>query len=539
MRDRWSVAVGDRGWRGGFLIAFFILQAIKLGVAATLSPFGDEAFYWQESLRPAWGYSDLPPLTAWLVRLGEAVAGHGLLGMRWPFLLIGAALPWLVVAFARRAFDARAGWQAGLLCLALPLAGSLGVLALPDVPLTFAIMLALYALIRALDEQRTWQWALLGAALAIAWTTHYRAAMPMLAGLLLFVLTPRGRAQWRRPGFWLAMLIAMLGLIPLLVFNLAQRGVGIGFQLVERNPWAFHVDALVQPLEQALTCTPLLYGLLLWAAWRSWRRRDEPSWDVMAVVAATFLLAYFFFGLFADDLRFRVHWPLPGYLPLLAALPVLLREEAWRRRWPRRFLVVAFALAGAVQLLGMGYLALAASRDGVTMLADVKAFPSNFVGWRESGVEARRLLGGDRVLVADNFMLAAELDFQLGGTVPVYALDNPLNTKHGRAPQLAIWRLDEPALRAAYSGQTVLLAVEETALRERERQSWLSSICTRVESPQPLSRLNLFGGRKRIAFYRIRVPSAVSGSGGDCVFWQAYIAAREPLIYSAQASPLL
>jgi 4-amino-4-deoxy-L-arabinose transferase-like glycosyltransferase len=528
MRDRSSVAVGDGRWRGAFLIAFVVLQALKLGVAATLAPFGDEAFYWQESLRPAWGYSDLPPLTAWLIHGGEALAGHGLLGMRWPFLVLGALLTWLVVAFARHLFGPRVGWQAGLLALALPLAGSLGVLALPDVPLTFATMLALYALVRALDEQRLWQWMLLGAALAIAWTTHYRAAMPMLAGLLLFVLTPRGRAQWRRPGFWIAMAIAALGLVPIVLFNLRQQGVGIGFQLVERNPWTFHADALVQPLEQAITCTPLFYGLLLWAAWCAWRRRHERSWDVIAVVSVTFLLAYFFMGLFADDLRFRVHWPLPGYLALLAALPVLLASPTWRRRGPRLFLIAAFALAAIVQLAGMAYLGVAASRDGATALADVKAFPSNFVGWREAGDEARRQLRErpDAVLVADNFMLAAELDFQLGGGVPVYALDSPLNTKHGRAPQLAIWRRNERALDEDHAGRTILLAVEETSLRERERLAWLGSLCSRVDQAQPLSRLDLFGGRKRVAFYTARVPTAVPPDGTEdastCSFWRAY-----------------
>ena len=179
MRDQGSVAVGLARWRAVFVIAFALLCIARLMLAATLSPFGDEAFYWQESRHLAWGYSDLPPLTAWLIRLGESVAGHGLLGMRWPFLLIGSALPWLVRSFARDAFDERAGWQAALLCLALPLGGSLGVLALPDVPLTVAIMLAMVALQRALDRDRLRDWCLLGAALAVCWLAHYRAAMPM------------------------------------------------------------------------------------------------------------------------------------------------------------------------------------------------------------------------------------------------------------------------------------------------------------------------------------------------------------------------
>ena len=532
MREESSVAVELRRWRDAFVTAFVCLLAIKLLIACTLSPFGDEAFYWMESRRPAWGYSDLPPLTAWLIRLGEGAAGHSLIGMRWPFLLLGSALPWLVVWFAREAFDRRAGWQAGLLCLALPLAGSLGVLALPDVPLTAAIMLAMVALLRAMRGNGWRDWVLLGLALALAWATHYRAAMAMLAGLLLLLVTERGRLQWRRGGLWLALLLAALGLVPLAISNWQQRGAGIAFQLVERNAWQFQADALVQPLEQAVACTPLLYGMLLWVAWMCWRRRKEGDpWDLIAVVSLSFIVLYFVLGLFADDLRFRAHWPLPGYLPLLAALPALWWARAEKRGW-RRFAWFAFALAVVGQVSGMAYLGLAASRHGATALASLKAFPSNFVGWRESADSARELLRDKpAVLVADNFMLAAELNFQLGSGQPVYSLDSPLNVKHGRAPQLAQWHLDEAGLRSMHAGETVLLAVDETALRARERAAWLGTVCNRVVDIQPLPRLDLFAGRKRIAFYTARVPDTSISASVDaarCPVWQRAMAADLP-----------
>lgn len=527
---RVSVAVALARWRTAFVAAFAVLLLLKLAIACTLSPFGDEAFYWQESRHLAWGYSDLPPLTAWLIRLGEEVAGHGVFGMRWPFLLLGSAVPWLMVAFARRAFDARVGWQAGLLCLALPLAGSLGVMALPDVPLTAATMLALFALLRAMDADWWRDWLLLGVALALCWLTHYRAAMPMLAGLLLFVSTPRGRAQWRRGGFWFAMGVAALGLVPLVISNWHQHGAGLAFQLVERNPWRFHADALAQPLEQAIACTPVLYVLLLWAAWRSWGRRAEGGpWDVIAVSSIVFLVLYFGLGLFADNLRFRAHWPLAGYLPLLAALPMLVRER--RRSW-RVAAAIGAAIGGAGLLFGLGYLALAATPQAAGRLAGSKAFPTNFVGWHESASVAAELL--DRqpaVLVADNFMLAAELEFQLDGRQPVYSLDSPLNTKHGRAPQLAIWRLDEKGLHAAQAGAPMLLVVSEVILRERERLAWLGSLCGRVDDPQLVRRLTLFAGRKQIAFYRGFVPAHGGRAPPDvpasCLFWRNAEQARE------------
>jgi hypothetical protein len=264
---------------------------------------------------------------------------------------------------------------------------------------------------------------------------------------------------------------------------------------------------------------------MLWAAWRCLRRMREGSpWDVLAITALTFVLGYFAFGLFADDTRFRLHWPLPGYLPLLVALPALLAALP-RRRWLRAVLATTFALAAAGQLAVLAYVGAAASGRGAMLLHGLKAFPDNFVGWRQSAAEARHWLArmpSGSVLVADNFMLAAELDFQLDGRDRVYVLDSPLNVRHGRAPQLAIWRLDEAGLRAAHTGAPVLLAVEETALRERQRPPWLGSVCARVADPRFLGRLDLYGGERRFAFYAATVPAAPlpALSRDRCVVWQ-------------------
>jgi hypothetical protein len=397
--------------------------------------------------------------------------------------------------------------------------GSLGVLALPDVPLTFAIVLAAQGLMAALETNRKRDWLLLGTGLAVAWATHYRAAMPMLGGLLFLALTPRGRAQWRRPGLWLAMAVAATGLVPIVLYNLASRGAGVAFQLVERNPWTFHADALVQPLEQAIACTPLAWLALMWTLCRAWVRRREPPFDVVAVVAGTFVVAYFLLGLFADDVRFRAHWPLPGYVLLCAVLPRLLFDEAGRG-W--RIVLAGFVLAGTGLAIGLGYLGLAASGEGATILSGVKAFPANFTGWRESSAAVADALRDEpgAVVVADNFMLAAEVRFALGSAQRVYSLDSPLNTKHGRAKQLAAWGYDEAGL-STHAGAPALLVVDETALRERERRDWLGSVCTRVVVGVPSGRVDLHEGRRRFALYRATVAAgAMTHADPDrCVVW--------------------
>lgn len=522
MDEPLSLAACARRWRGIFFVLFVLSLACKVVIAVRLSPFGDEAFYWQESLRLAWGYSDLPPLTAWLIAGSEAIFGHGLLAMRLPFLVLGSLVPWQVAALARRGGSAQAPWQAAVFALLLPLGGSLGVLALPDVPLTFGILLAAQGLVAALETNRKRDWCLLGLGLALAWFTHYRAAMAMLAGLVFMLAVPRGRHAWRRGGWWAAMAIAAVGLVPIIIYNIASRGAGVAFQLVDRNPWQFHADALVQPLEQALACTPLLYVLLLWALWQAWRRRSDAPCDVVATLAGTFVIVYFVAGLFADDVRFRAHWPLPGYLLLCAVLPALLAQAP---AWMRRFAGVALGVAGVGLIVGFAYLGLAASARGATVLAHAKAFPANFTGWRDVAA-ALPSPPEEALLVADNFMLAAELQFARGPAASVYSLDSPLNAKHGRAAQLHAWALDEAALKHLAPAPLVLV-VDETALRERDTRDWLGSICTRVDIVRPLGRVDVFDGRRRFAFYaaRARAERAPSVPPDQCIVWtQAYAA---------------
>src|SRR5690606_32806237 len=119
-----------RRWFIGLWTGLF---AIKLLLAARLPLFVDEAFYWQEGMHLAWAYSDLPGLAAWLARLGVTLGGEHVLALRLPGLLLAAWLPWLVARIAARESGPAHGWMAGIVALLLPLAGSLGLLALPDV----------------------------------------------------------------------------------------------------------------------------------------------------------------------------------------------------------------------------------------------------------------------------------------------------------------------------------------------------------------------------------------------------------------------
>ena len=160
--------------RRAFLFWWTLACALKLAVAARLPLFVDEAFYWQEGRHLASAYSDLPGMTAWLVRLGPALGGENALAVRLPFLVIGALVPWLVARIGRRWFGAIHGWRAGTLAVLLPLVGTLGVLGVSDVPLGLATVLCLHAGARMLQEPTPFAAVELAFGLALGALSHYR-----------------------------------------------------------------------------------------------------------------------------------------------------------------------------------------------------------------------------------------------------------------------------------------------------------------------------------------------------------------------------
>lgn len=498
--------------RGVFVALWLGLLLAKLAIATRLPLFVDEAFYWQESRHLAWAYSDLPGLTAWLIRLGNTLFGASELALRLPFLLIAATLPWLVVRIAAReagAEHASHAWIAGTAALLLPLAGTLGLLALPDVTLALATLFCIDAgarLLRGVTHGAALQLAM---GLAIGALSHYRFIAVLGVGFVALLLSPQGRLALRDPRVWIAIAFGASAWTPLLAWNLGNAEAGLRFQLVDRHPWAWHADGLWFIAIQALLVTPLLLAALLQAGWQAQREgnvaRRFLSWLGGGVVAGFFVL-----GFFADTERVSFHWALPGYLALLPLLPATLA------RWPRQLRIATWTLATAGLAAALGYYTMVSLPEVRARAAALKWYPSNFAGWDALSAAVREMRAGmpaETRIVADNFKIGAELGFALGDP-RIAVLDHPLNRFHGRAPQLKLWGL-QTAGREDWGDGPVLLVVGATDVPYRQllqRYQWL---CERV-GPLPAPRVvNVDHGRTRYLLFAL-AGGVVKGTAGAC-----------------------
>lgn len=483
-----------RGARTGFWALWGIVVAVKLGIAATLPLFVDEAFYWQEGQHLAPAYSDLPGLTAWLTRLGVEIGGDHLLALRMPFLMLASLVPLLVVRITSREFGARYGWIAGCFAILLPLSGTLGLLALPDAAMAVATLLCVDAGARLLRQVTAGAALELASGLAIGALSHYRFIAVIAVGFLALSLLPEGRRVLRDVRTWTAIAFGASAWAPLIAWNIDNADAGLRFQLVDRHPWAFHPDGVLFIVIQALSVTPLLFAALLHAGWRG-RLGALPATRYFALLGILVVLGFFLLGFFADTERVSFHWPLPGYLALLPLLPGALV------RWPRSARIATSVLAGLGLATTLGYYAAVSIPSVRAQAAAHKWYPSNFAGWDALAEavedELGRMPAGARI-VADNFKVGAELGFALGNAdIPV--LDHPINHHHGRAPQLRMWGLESDGGRTG----PVLLVVGASEVKLKELLDHYHGLCAKF-GPLPAPRVvDIDHGRQRFLLFAL------------------------------------
>jgi len=496
---------GHRG-RVIFLVMLSAITALKICFAATTSLFPEESFYWQCSERQDIHYVDLPFMTAALVRAGTAVVGQEALGVRLSFLILGTLFPLASIRAARPLVGTDAAWLVGFATLALPGTALLGAVAVPDVPMMLFTLLAFHGVESATRNDSLWGWLLASASLALGLQTHYRFVFVPVSIALYAWLTPNGRARLnplRRPRAWLVVAGIALGLIPAAVHSLRAGVEPIAYYLLGRHGIGFDPTELLRHLAgQALIVSPFLYLALLVVLAVLLRRASQG--DDRAALGASFALlplgCYLLMSPLHDVALSTLHWPLPGYVPLLIFFPTAFGDRlsplSKVARRGMQWLVLAIGpLASGTLLLG-----------GALGVALLDPALHEFTGWPEIADGVRREVhaleesGNSRpVVVADNYKLGASLEFQLGGLAEVFVLDHPTNHRHGRASAYEGWERGESALRAL-EGRDAVVVIQWDESPSWTRRSWVTRVQSFFSSLEPRAEVRPGHGRRKSFF---------------------------------------
>lgn len=166
------------------------VDAVQAQIARNMIHSGD----WVTPRLDGIVYLEKPPLIYWLIAGSYKIFGEHDWAARIPMALACLALCWVTTAFGIWAFSDRAGLYAGLVmatCVGLFLFTRVLI---PDVMLTFTTALAMWAVLRALDQEeaRPRLWAFIFAAslgVGLLWKSLIAVVFPLAAGVIYLAIT--------------------------------------------------------------------------------------------------------------------------------------------------------------------------------------------------------------------------------------------------------------------------------------------------------------------------------------------------------------
>lgn len=386
------------------LLAVLTAWRLHALVANGLDLLGDEAQYWDWSRTLAFGYFSKPPMIAWAIRAATSVCGDGEACIRSFSPLLHAATAAALFALARALYDQRVAFWSALGYATLPGVSFSALIASTDVPLLFFWTLALLLFVRALDREQSADWLLLGVALGFGIMSKYTMALFVPSAALFFWLAPerRPRALALRAAQVLAPALVIFA--PNLVWNLDHGFATIGHTVdnARLDGPLFNPSNLGEFVgAQFGVFGPIMFAGLLWVASFGRRLLAGPSERLLACFSLPVLAL-----MVGESFISRAHdnWAAVAYVGATVLV------TAWLLQKSRALLIASLALHLAVALL-LPRLDAVAATFGTVIAPRYDLFRGER-GWTEAGAQvAERLTQnpGAALLVADRMDLASFL----------------------------------------------------------------------------------------------------------------------------------
>jgi hypothetical protein len=345
------------------------VDAVQAQIARNMLQSGD----WVTARLDGVAYLEKSPLKYWMVAVAFALFGAHDWAARIPIALCTVLLCWVTARFGAWAFGRRAGLHAGLV-----LGTSVGLflftrILIPDVMLTLTITIALWGMMRALEEEErhpaAWamaMWAAMGTGLLLKGLIA--AAFPVATGVLYLGLTKQllVKRTWRRLEVLWGMVLALGIAAPWHVLATVRNPPYFDFTMHSEKGsyhgffWFYFINEHVLRFlnlryPRDYNTVPRAYFWLfhlLWffpwslnfpAAWRLQYRGGErgPRVRLLCLCWAGFILTFFTFSTTQE------YYSMPCYPALALLLGCAMTSGDGWLKWGRRATGVVTGLAVA------------------------------------------------------------------------------------------------------------------------------------------------------------------------------------------------
>jgi len=443
------------------VISIGIAALVHFALGFSIEFSVDEAHYALYAKHLAWSYFDHPPLVGWIQwPLVSLTSSEGIIRLIPELLWVLSA--YLVYQVTLEIHHLLQGHQAGegnkernigYLTTALPSANLCGLMAvlaiiaaplphvlaiglLPDTllaPLSLGLMLMALRWTRKETFSNT-DWVITGLLLGLAGLSKYTAVFTAFAMLWVFLASPK-KAWITSIGFWVALVIALLVISPVLYWNWLNDWISFKYQIAHGSggTWAWRRVAAFIGIQ--IAC----FGpLIILGAWVFLRQCLHAQKWVLIALLSFFVIPFTIFASLSGGGSLP-HWTTPAWF-CLAPLAGIGLAKAWvnQKRAIIRILLIAQLL---ICLLGFGFVL----SGGITNAA-IKSNPiADLYGWKLAGQKAAQLAQASKVngIAVQNWTLASRAAWY-ASPIPVFVLDQ-------RRDQFDLWFGQLPA------GSSVLL----------------------------------------------------------------------------------
>lgn len=331
-----------------------LATGVRLLLALQVELGNDEVYYWTYVAYPDWSHFDHPLMVG---LMGQLFTLNLHLSDDFFFrlgpIVLSALSTWLIFCIGREVKNERAGLFAAWLFTGSVYTSVIGGFSfIPDAPLIFFWLLALYTMIKFLpvssitSPERNYFLAF-GVIAGLAMLSKYQGAFLWISVLLYVLLYNR---QWLREwALWLAGMISAVCLLPLLIWNVQNDFISVTFHSARVTPSVgLRLDYFAAELGgQAAYANPVVYVLLI-VALVSLRKKSFLSSVNARLLILTFLPVWLVFTSFSLFRATLPHWAAPGFISLMVVAGAYASEAA-RKTWfyvPAYFLAVLLVIAG-------------------------------------------------------------------------------------------------------------------------------------------------------------------------------------------------
>ena len=331
---------------------------VKVALSFLLELGNDEVYYYTYAVQPDWNHFDHPPMVGWMIQLSTLNLNWvSTLSMRLGSILAAAISTWIVFRTGALMHNERAGWIAALLYTCSIYTSIIaGLFIMPDSPQLLFFTGSIYLMIKWVVKPHLFtklNWLVLGLLIGLATLSkvHGLYLWVGFGGFLLF----HQLKTLKQPFLYIAVIITLLALIPILYWNIAYDFITYKFHSKRVLHSGIQVASFFQqiageffyqnPLVYISCLIPLLQFKKLKAIFQVQSTSNQKSTSLVSLLlwlSLPLIALFWSISLFNPTLP---HWTGPGFIALFLLAGVYWSETSKKLipnliQWALGFFVV-------------------------------------------------------------------------------------------------------------------------------------------------------------------------------------------------------